>query len=75
MSEWNIQRVSKFTDKYSTSYSDGKYYIIAHEETWDIFSLDRKKINCRIARILDAGGNTLFTINEELILDINVRFY
>ncbi|MGI0021653.1 MAG: hypothetical protein ACRD9Q_02215 [Nitrososphaeraceae archaeon] len=74
MPEWNIQRIEKFDSSRVTSI-EGMYYLHPHDETFDLFVLNDKKIRCSIARELNYDGKVLATIGEDAIFTGKVIDY
>jgi len=66
MPEWNIQRIEKF-DSSKVTPIHGMYYVRSHDETFDLFILNNKKIRCSVARELSYDGKVIATIGEETI--------
>jgi len=65
MPEWYIATICRSTGKYD----HGRYFIIPHNETWDLFSLNYKKVRCKVRRILNEQGKLVVTISEEVVLE------
>ena len=68
MPEWNIQRISKFPTQTNSFNSNGKYYVEAFDETWDLFKMHNKFAKIKVHRLLNFQGQTTRTFNEELSL-------